>query len=409
MWPVVVVLCGLVLVLSSSPTSTQAGGGVPIVAPVGKDPSTSLYTVTIKAGGHDLVVDLSGPLHWSRCPPAHRNFPCLSSACQAVNRDIPPGTCTFTSKFINYTDPNCICPTYPYNPITGECGITDATTFTLSATALNGAQQEPVTFMALGACSTELLYETLPADSWGVAGMSRLTQSLPTQVTSTFKLPREFALCLPWSGGGSGAVIFGGGPSQLLSGVAAQALSENQVPYLKSSTNGAYYLHVTGINVNNAPVTLPREGALDLNAGSGEGGVILSTVVSYTTLRSDIYRALLAAFDAATSGVPRAPAVAPFELCFQASSASASALPFPGVDLLLDNGRTWSVASVVQVDDRTACFAFLEMTMISRVGWEPAALLGGFQFEDRLLLFDLEKETFAFSGPLAGGCAITSP
>jgi hypothetical protein len=102
---------------------------------------------------------------------------------------------------------------------------------------------------------------------------------------------KEFALCLPRSG----AAIFGGGPFQLIAAppvdLAADGLRQNQVPFLKYSQNGAYYLRVTGINVNNEPVTLPP-GALDLDAGSGEGSVMLSTVAPYTTLRSDIYRAL---------------------------------------------------------------------------------------------------------------------
>jgi hypothetical protein len=75
------------------------------------------------------------------------------------------------------------------------------------------------------------------------------------------------------------------------------------------------------------------------------------------------------------------------------------------IDLLLENGRTWLIpggSSLVQVDDHTVCFAFLEMTTISRAPGSPAVLFGGFQLEDHLLLFDLDEETFAFSGPLAG-------
>jgi hypothetical protein len=410
---VVVVVLWLLL-----PAPPQAAGHnnppkTPILARLGKDPATSLYTISIKHGGLPLVVDLAGPLYWSRCPPAHRTIPCQSNVCQALNRNLPPSTCTYTAAYdTNYTDPNCACPAYPYNPINGACSITHATTFTLSAYGTDGANPMfPVTFMAVGACSNELRFDgTLPAGSWGVAGMSRLPQSLPTQVTSAFKVAKQFALCLPRSGGGSGAAIFGGGPFQLVAAppvdLAADGLRQNQVPFLKYSQNGAYYLRVAGINVNNEPVTLPP-GALDLNAGSGDGGVMLSTVAPYTTLRSDIYRALLGAFDAATSGIPRAPAVQPFDMCYQASALGVTRLGYAvvNIDLLLDDGRTWLIpggSSLVQVDDHTVCFAFLEMTTISREPGSPAVLFGGFQLEDHLLLFDLDKETFAFSGPLAG-------
>ncbi|GJN16799.1 hypothetical protein PR202_gb03820 [Eleusine coracana subsp. coracana] len=311
------------------------------------------------------------------------------------------------------------CPTYPYNPLTGECAITDATTFTLSAFATNGANPLfPVTFMTVGACSTELLFlGKFPKDSWGIAAMSRLPESLPTQIASTFKLPNQFALCLPRTGG-TGAAIFGGGPFQLMASPQpvelAQDLRQNQIPFVKNPGNGAYYLRVHGINVNSQPVSLPA-GALDLDPSSGEGGVMLSTtqqyvvsvegVATYTSLRSDLYRALHNAFNAATSAIPRATAVEPFQLCYQASAALGYAA-VPNVDLLLDNGRTWSIPgsdSLVQVDGNTVCFAFQEMTALIRVPHSsPAVAFGGYQLEDHLLLFDLDKETFAFSGPLAG-------
>ncbi|CAO2151947.1 unnamed protein product [Urochloa humidicola] len=412
----VVLVLWLVLAPSWSPT-TQAGDvevpSIPILAPLGKDPATTLYTISIKHGGLPLVVDLSGPLYWSRCPPVHRTIPCHSNVCQTFNQGLPRDTCSLTAAHTKCTGPNDPCPTYPGNPITGECAITDATTFTLSAYGTNGKNPLfPVTFMALGACSNEYLFmgSQLPADSWGVAGMSRLPQSLPTQVASTFKVAKQFALCLPRSGQ-TGAVIFGGGPFQL--GMASPTTSMQVIPFLKYSNNGGYYLHVNGINVNGEPVAFPA-GAFDLDAGSGEGGVILSTTqqyegraATYTTLRSDIYRPLLKAFDAATSGIPRAPAVEPFEMCYQASALGSTRLGYAvaNIELLLDNGRTWLIpggSSLVQVNNNTVCFAFLEMTTISRVPGSPAVQFGGYQLEDYLLLFDLDKETFSFSGPLAG-------
>jgi hypothetical protein len=146
--------------------------------------------------------------------------------------------------------------------------------------------------------------------------------------------------------------------------------------------NGAYYFRVTGINVNNEAVALPP-GALDLDARTGTGGVMFSTVTPYTTR-------------AAPRPLPRAP---PFEMCYQAS---ALGFAVANIDLLLDYGQTWLIpggTSLVQVDDSTVCFAFLEMS--TPVPGSPAVMFGGFQLEDNLILFDLEKETFGFSGPLA--------
>jgi hypothetical protein len=65
------------LLLVSSPPATQASGGsaqpvIPILARLAKDPATSLHSITIKHGDRPLVVDLAGPLLWSRCPPVHQ-------------------------------------------------------------------------------------------------------------------------------------------------------------------------------------------------------------------------------------------------------------------------------------------------------------------------------------------------
>ncbi|GJM91937.1 hypothetical protein PR202_ga08360 [Eleusine coracana subsp. coracana] len=334
--------------------------------------------------------------------------------------EVPAVVIGFTGiHFSWYSDPSpsCVCTTTPYNPVTGPCTRDVATTFTLSAYGTNGANPLfPATFMAAGSCAPDHLFASLPADSWGVAGMSRLPQSLPAQVASTFKLPKEFALCFPRTGG-TGAAIFGGGPFQLMASPGSVDLApalrqNNQIPLLKNRLNGGYYFRVTGISVNTEPVKTLPAGALDLDAKTGTGGVMFSTATPYTTLRSDIYRALFHAFDAATGGIPRAPAVKPFEMCYQASALGVTRLGYAvaNIDLHLDNGWTWLIpggGSLVQVDDNTVCFAFVEMTATPVVPGSPAVLFGGFQLEDHLLLFDLDKETFSFSGPLAGmrnGC-----
>ncbi|RLN25539.1 hypothetical protein C2845_PM07G34180 [Panicum miliaceum] len=290
----------------------------PILTPILKDPSTSLYTIPIKDGGAPLVLELAGPLLWSTCAPAHRTIPCISS-----------------------------------NPLF------------------------PVSFSAFGSCAPDALLASLPSGAAGVAGPSRLPLSLPSQVASLLKVPKRFAMCLPTSGARSGAAIFGGSPFQLLAAPpvdVAEGFFEDPHPFrfLKNPRNGAYYVRVTGIEVNNERVPLPP-GTFDLHALSGTGGVMLSTVTPYTTLRSDIYRPLRRAFDAATSGIPRAAA-----------------------------GGLAGNASLVQVNDRTVCFAFLEVGPATVVPGSPAVIFGGFQMEDHLLMFDLEKEAFGFRGPLPG-------
>jgi hypothetical protein len=149
-------------------------------------------------------------------------------------------------------------------------------------------------------------------------------------------------------------------------------------------------------------------GAFDFDAKSGTGGALFSTVTPYTALRPDIYRLLHDAFDAATSGIARAAPVAPFDICYQASALTMTRLGYAvaNIDLMLDGGQTWTLpggSSLVQVKDQTVCFAFVEMApSMPEAFHSPAVIFGGFQMENHLLMFDLEKETFAFSGLLFG-------
>jgi hypothetical protein len=66
-------------------------------------------------------------------------------------------------------------------------------------------------------------------------------------------------------------------------------------------------------------------------------------------------------------------------------------------------------SSLVQVNDHTVCFAIVEMgSSMPAVANSPAVIIGCFQMEEHLLMFDLDKATFGFSGPLSGirtGCS----
>jgi len=185
----------------------------------------------------------------------------------------------------------------------------------------------------------------------------------------------------------------------------AEGLRQNALPLLVNpKNNGAYYIRVHGIAVNQARVPVPA-GAFDLDRRQGTGGVVLSTVTRYTTLRSDIFSPLINAFDAATSGIPRRKPMPPYDLCYEAS-AFVSTRVGPGVaniDLMLDGGRTWTLpgaSSLVQVDERTLCFAFQNMGFGATVANSPAVIIGTHQMEDNLVLFDLEKGTVGISGLL---------
>ncbi|VAH84645.1 unnamed protein product [Triticum turgidum subsp. durum] len=187
----------------------------------------------------------------------------------------------------------------------------------------------------------------------------------------------------------------------------AERLRENPLPLVKHPYNGGYYFGITGIAVNQQSVATPP-GVFDLDAGSGTGGAVFSTVTPYTALRWDIYWPLRNAFDVATSGIARADKVAPFDLCYQASALTVTRVGYavPSIELMLDGGRNWTLpgaSSLVQVNNNTVCFAFVQMASSMPAAVDsPAVILGGHQMENNLLMFDLVKETFAFSGLLLG-------
>ncbi|GJN02795.1 hypothetical protein PR202_ga20181 [Eleusine coracana subsp. coracana] len=308
-------------------------------------------------------------------------------------------------------DPRCTCIAYAVNLISGRCGNGQLAVLPFSANATNGGRPLfPVSFNAYQTCApNEFVLESLPSGAVGMAGLSRQLLSLPNQVASKLKVTKQFALCLP-SGSSSqpGAAIFGGGPFVLQS-QKPEDLTQSLVgslPLVKNPKNSAYYFRVHGIAVNQKAVALPA-GVLDLDPHTGRGGVVFSTLTQYTTLRDDIYGKVLEAFEKATSGVEWVKPPPPFFRCFPESAFSPTRLG-PGVaniDLMLENGRNWTLpgaSSLVPVAGRL-CFAFQSMgSPASQAPDAPAIIFGTHQMQDNLVQFDLEKNTFGFSGLLLG-------
>ncbi|TVU14302.1 hypothetical protein EJB05_37763, partial [Eragrostis curvula] len=396
----------LSLLVLSRPGTVAADGqppSKPVVTPITKDGLTSLYTIPVKNGA-PLVLDLAGSLVWSTCQQGHHTIPCKSSVCKVATRNHPAGCASANGGQPGSTDPHCACTAYPYNPVSRHCGNGDLTVLPLSAQATDGEHPLfPVSFNAYGSCAPQGLLESLPSGAAGVAGLSRLPLSLPSQVASKLKVAKQFALCLP-SSGNTGAALFGGGPFVLQSSRRDNiAQSQLSLPLLKSPKNDGYYFRVRGIAVNQELVPI-APGALDLNTHTSRGGVVFSSVTPYTTLRDYIFGALLTAFEKVTNGIPFVNPPPPHFRCFPASSFGSTRVG-PGVaniDLMLDNGQNWTLpgaSSLVQVGEGTLCFAFQNMgSPASEAPDAPAIIFGTHQMQDNLVQFDLEKNTFGFSG-----------
>ncbi|KAL6642520.1 hypothetical protein ACP70R_020701 [Stipagrostis hirtigluma subsp. patula] len=398
------ILLTLALALSSWPCALASdnNGGRPLVTPITKDASTSLYTIPIKDSHLPLVLDLAGPLIWSCCEASHPTFELYDCECTEAGRHTPArcwsnagnqGQPEHSGK--SFADNRCVA--HRYDPATGKCAAGDLSRTQLSANATDGRTPlYPVSFSAVSACSPDTLRASLPAGAAGVAGLSRSELALPAQVASTQNVAKTFALCLS---SGQGAAIFGGGPFFLLPPWLPDMAPAPSVPLQRSSDlSDGYYIKAKGISVNQQQVPL----------NGNEFIVELSTTAPYTALRHDVYHALVHAYGQATSGIARiTPAPAPFELCYDVQQLSVTRVGYgvPPIVLELEGGATWimfGANSLVQVNDQAACLAFVEMKKEAADGPTPAIVMGGHQLEDNLLVFDLEKGKLGFSGLLLG-------
>jgi hypothetical protein len=72
----------------------------------------------------------------------------------------------------------------------------------------------------------------------------------------------------------------------------------------------------------------------------------------------------------------------------------------PSMTLALDGGKKWTMAgvnSMVDVKLGTACLAIVEMNGVKAGDVNaPAVVVGGFQMENFVLQFDLEKKRLGF-------------
>jgi hypothetical protein len=282
--------------------------------------------------------------------------------------------------------------------VTRDRAVGDLTLVDVVTNATDGSTPtaEITVGSVLSACApVGLLGSSTPLSATSNAGLGRGGASLPTQLYSKLALKRQFAVCLPSMAAASGVAFFGGEPYGLMPPTQFDASTVlSYTPLVQNPWNpSAYSIQLAGIAINQEAVQLPP-GALDL--------VRLDTEAPYTVLRRGVYRAFVAAFDRATVGLPRAPAVAPFEVCFNSSALGFTRVGYAvaPVDLVMARGGgNWTVFgsnSLVQVAEETVCLAFVDG------GWAaPSAVtIGGFQMENNLLVFDEAASRLGFSGTL---------
>lgn len=354
----------------------------PLVAPLNKDTATSLYTILLNSGDR-YVVDIAAPFSWQRCPSRrHPTVVCFTSECFQATYLPSPCPLPPASSAVP-----CICMVTPQNPITQSCAYDQLTSINLTI---------PTAQIVLNdiylSCAPKSLFQSLPRGVVGLASLSLAPLSLPSQISDKFpRVTKKFAMCLPSSSSGNGVIFFGNAPYNLgpFKNVDASSFL-SYTPLLTNPKTADYGIGIKALSIGASSIPMsPFE------------AIRLSTVVPYTTLVTDVYKPFLEFFKETMKGVPRMKSVKPFTTCYKASAIGFSrvGLHVPQIDLQFEGGKNWTIFganSMKQVGGDTACLAFLDGGKMMGV----KIVIGAFQMQDNLLLFDLDQLRFGFSSSL---------
>ncbi|XP_057771802.1 chitinase CLP-like [Salvia miltiorrhiza] len=340
-----------------------------LLASLNKDPTTSLYTMLLNSKD-PYVVDIAAPFSWRRCPSVPRPAVfCFTAECtqaQYLPSPCPPPPTSIAIP--------CKCMVTPRNPRTGSCEPAQLTYTNLTVQGSHFIMSDIYL-----SCAPNPLFKSLPKGVVGLASLSLAPLSLQNQFSGRLpRLTRGFAMCLPSTSSRNGVISFGNETHHLLS----------YTPLLTNPKNADYAIGIKGLSV----------GTSSVSAMSPLEGIRLSTVVPYTTLATDLYTKFVEVFEEGMKGVPKMKSVEPFTACYEASAVVDGAR-VPRIDLEFDGGKNWTILganSMKRVSGDTACLAFVD-------GGAAAALkivIGAFQMEDNLLVFDLDRSRLGFSSSL---------
>ncbi|KAD4179668.1 hypothetical protein E3N88_28259 [Mikania micrantha] len=311
-----------------------------------------------------------------------------------------------------YANPSCpslnitakygcgICAVTPLNPISNNsCKLSQLTTDLLSLYGTDGRNPYLISRLAFGlpfvvSCAPSSLLRSFPKNVYGVAAFSWSGLALPRQLSFT-NVADKFALCLPGSTSAHGVAFLGDGPFYFTPSpnLDLRTILSYTPLIRKSSKSLGYYIKINRISIEGKQIDLP----LLIESKS----VKLSTVVPYTTLRSDVYKPLVTAFSKATKSIPRVNAVKPFSLCLKASAIRSVRAGFrvPNIDIETQGKKVWTISgdnSMKLTGNGAACFAFID----GGSEMKDAIVIGTFQMENNFLFFDLQNKKLGFSSSL---------
>ncbi|XWS76430.1 hypothetical protein CRYUN_Cryun01aG0175500 [Craigia yunnanensis] len=395
---------------------------ISFVAPIDKDNSTLLYSLTIylktPLQPTRLHLDLGASFTWVDCDTdynssTYRHIPCASPLCISLGHNISCSNC------FNPPSPSCAndsCSLFPENSVTRKTAISTALTDSLALPTSDGSIQGPPILLPayIFSCSPPSLLQGLANNVTGLAAFGRSNYSLPMQVSNTFSVPRYFALCLSGSTSDPGVALVGSvGPYYFSSQKIDLSKSLVYTPLILNPVGSTviayagepsdeYYINVTSINVNGKPIQI-NSSLLTVDE-NGFGGTKLSTATPYTVLESSIYNALTDAFvnESSALNLTATNAVKPFTVCYSAFDiiVTRAGPGVPTVDLVLQRDdvfwRVFGSNSMVKLAADGGdiwCLGFVDGGINPRT----SVVIGGHQMEDNLLQFDLDSNRLGFT------------
>ncbi|XP_061345566.1 probable aspartic proteinase GIP2 [Gastrolobium bilobum] len=420
----------LVLSFLSSSVALKRTKPHAFILPIVKDTSTLQYSTSIDMGtppvSIDLVIDISERFLWFECgkdynSSTYKPVHCGTRKCKkAKGRDCI--TCTNHPLKTGCT--NNTCGLEPFNPfgeffVSGDMGEDILS----SVYSTDGARALSNTFVPhfLSSCvypdkfGVQGFLQGLAKGNKGVLGLARTAISLPTQLTTKYKLHHKFALCLPSTSreNGLGDLFVGGGPYYMSPLDASKFLVYTPLivnphstgPIFDDDPSTEYFIDVKSIQVDGKVVNFPTS-LLSINK-RGDGGTKLSTVIPYTKLHTLIYQPLVNDFvkKAAIGKIKRVAAVAPFGACFDSRTIGKTITgpAVPIINLVLKGGVQWRIYganSMVEVAKNVLCLGFVDGGLEPGSPIATSIVIGGHQFEDNLLEFDLVSSKLGFSSSL---------
>ncbi|KAL8192054.1 hypothetical protein R6Q57_028175 [Mikania cordata] len=179
------------------------------VAPITRDQSTELYTISIyfksPLESTDLLLDLGGKFSWIDCNPdfytstSHHYIPCHTNLCISL------GSIACSNCF-RPSGPGChnnSCDLFPENPVIRNAILAQALVDSLALSITDGRNPGQIGMVPnfVLSCSDDSLLLGLPEGVSGLAGLGRSNYSLPAQIRSNqrSRITNSSSRSLVWS------------------------------------------------------------------------------------------------------------------------------------------------------------------------------------------------------------------